>query len=294
METIVVAGATGYLGRHLVVELAHRGYAVRAVVRSRVRAEQPGPFGSPSLRGVVAEWAEGEITEPGFVTGLCRGATRVASALGVTRQKASPWDVDFLANLHLLEDAEREGLRSFLYVNVMHAASGTSLILRAKAAFAAVLERSRIAHQIVNPSGYFSDIAEFLDMARRGVAVLPPDPGVRVAPIHGEDLARFCADKVGDTSGSWDVGGPDVLTYRQIVDLAFAAAGGRTRTVTMPAKLLDGAVWVASRLGERPRDLATFFAEGLTRDAVGERYGSHHLSDHFASLLGAAATRADG
>lgn len=294
METILVAGATGYLGRHLVVELARRGFAVRAVVRSRERAERPGPFGSPSLAAAVAEWAEGEVTDPTFVAGLCRGVTRVASALGVTRQKASPWDVDFLANLHLLQDAEREAVRSFLYVNVMHAASGRSLILRAKAAFAAVLERSPVAHQIVNPSGYFSDVGEFLDMARRGLAVLPPDPDVRVAPIHGEDLARFCADRIGDTSGSWDVGGPDVLTYRQIVDLAFAAAGRTGRTLTMPAALLNGAVWTASRLGERPGDLATFFAEGLTREAVGESYGSHHLAGYFASLAEGPAARSEG
>jgi len=232
----------------------------------------------------VAEWREGAITDPAFVTGLCRGVSRVVSALGVTRQKASPWDVDFLANLSILGDAEREDVRSFLYVNVMHASSGTSLILRSKAAFAAVLERSSVVHQVVNPSGYFSDVGEFLDMARRGVVVLPPDPDISVAPIHGEDLARFCVEKLRDTSGSWDVGGPDVLSYRKIAELAFAALSRRPRTITMPAGLLDGAVWVASRLGERPRDLATFFAEGLTRDAVGERYGTHRLADHFAEL----------
>jgi uncharacterized protein YbjT (DUF2867 family) len=284
METVVVVGATGYLGRHLVVELSRRGFTVRAVVRSRDRAERPGPFGSPSLHRSVAEWAEGEITDPQFVRGLCRRATRVVSALGVTRQRASPWEVDYRANLRLLEDAEREAVRSFLYVNVMHASSGTSLILRSKAAFTTVLARSALPHQVINPSGYFSDIAEFLNLARRGVVVLPPDPGVRVAPIHGADLARFCVDKLGDTSGEWDVGGPDVFSYREIADLAFAALRRRPRTVVIPSWLLDAMVWAASRLGDRPRDLAAFFAEGLTRDAVGERTGSCHLADHFAEL----------
>lgn len=286
METVVVAGATGYLGRHVVVELAGQGYSVRAVVRSRTRAEQPGPFGAPSLTGSVAEWVEGEITDPQFIGGLCRGATRVISALGVTRQRASPWAVDYLANLRLLEEAERESVQSMLYVNVMHAAVGSSLILRSKAAFAAVLARSTVAHQIVNPSGYFSDLSEFLDMARIGIVLLPPDPDVRVAPIHGADLARFCADRLGDTSGSWDIGGPDVLTYRQIADLAFAAVGKKPRMVRVPNGVVHGAVWLASRLGERPRELASFFADGLTHDAIGERFGSHHLADYFAQFTG--------
>lgn len=284
MDTVVVAGATGYLGRHLVVELNRRGYAVRAIVRDRTRAAEPGPFGSPSLAGSVTEWAEGPITDPGFVRGVCKGATRVASALGVTRQKASPWEVDYLANLHLLEDAEREHVRSFLYVNVMHATSGTSLILRSKAAFAAALQRSAIAHQVINPSGYFSDVSEYLAMARTGVALLPPNLGIRIAPIHGEDLARFCVEKMGDKSGSWDVGGPDILTYRQLAELAFQAIGRKPRMLTVPLGVVKAAVWIASRLGERPRTLAEFFAEGLTHDAVGERYGTRHLADHFARL----------
>ncbi len=289
MDTVVVAGATGYLGRHIVVELAERGHAVRAIVRSRERAEEHGPFGSPSLRDLVADWVVGPVTDPAFVSGVCAGADRVVSALGVTRQKASPWDVDFLANLRLLEDAERAQLRSFLYVNVLHAASGRSLILRSKAAFAAVLERSALAHQIVNPSGYFSDISDFLAMARAGLVVLPPAGDVRVAPIHGADLARFCVDHLGDASGSWDVGGPDVFTYPEIGRLALAAVGRRERMVALPQGLLSAVVWVASRLGERPGDLAQFFAEGLTQDAVGERFGAHHLADYFADLVREAA-----
>lgn len=176
-ELVVVAGATGYVGRHLVVGLSDRGYRVRAIVRSRTRAERPGAYGAPSLTGHVAEWCEGDVIDPGFVVGLCDGADRVVSALGVTRQKASPWDVDYLANLRLLHEAEQGSVRSFLYINVMHADSGRSLILRSKAAFTQVLNRSSVSHQIINPSGYFSDVGDFLAMARSGVIVLHPPAG---------------------------------------------------------------------------------------------------------------------
>lgn len=290
-ELVVVAGATGYLGRHAVAALAERGYRVRAIVRSRARAEQPGAFGAPALAGLVDEWRTGEVTDPAFVRGSCRGAQRVVSALGVTRQKASPWDVDYLANLRLLQDAEREQVDSFLYVNVMHASAGRSLIMRSKAAFAEALTRSPLAHQVVNPSGYFSDLAGVLQMARRHVAFLPPDSGVRIAPIHGADLARFCVDRLGEASGSWDVGGPDVLTYREVADLAAAALGRRCVTLAVPMRAVRAAVWLAARLGERPATLAQFFADGLTHDAVGERCGDHHLEAFFGDLAGAGAHR---
>jgi hypothetical protein len=48
------------------------------------------------------------------------------------------------------------------------------------------------------------------------------------------------------------------------------------------------AVWVATRLGERPADLAQFFEEGLTQDAIGERYGDHHIDAYFREV---ASTR---
>ena len=46
---ILVAGATGYLGRFIVAELHRRGHRVRAVVRDRDRAVSPGPWEAPGL-----------------------------------------------------------------------------------------------------------------------------------------------------------------------------------------------------------------------------------------------------
>ena len=284
-ELVVVAGATGYAGRHLVRELSDRGYRVRAVVRSRARAEKDGAFGAPALAGLVTEWREGDITDRAFVAGSCDGADAVVSALGVTRQRADPWDVDYLANLHLLEDAERASVSSFLYINVMHADRGQSLLLRSKAAFAETLKRSSVTHQIINPSGYFSDMTEFLAMARRGLIVVPPARGVRIAPIHGADLAKFSIERLGGPAGSWDVGGPDVLGYEDIARLAADAVAKRCRIVTIPRAAVTAAVWCARRVGGRIETLAEFFADGLVHDAVGEQYGQHHLGAYFAASV---------
>ncbi|HLS34279.1 MAG TPA: NAD(P)H-binding protein [Brevibacterium sp.] len=289
-ELVVVTGATGYVGRFLVQELSDRGFRVRAVVRSRARAEQPGTHGAPSLTGHVAQWREGDVTDPSFVAGLCEDADRVCSALGVTRQRASPWDVDYRANLRLLEDAERASVRSFLYIGVMHADAGRSLIMRSKAAFSHALSRSSVAHQIVNPSGYFSDMAEFAAMARSGFVLLPPEPTTRIAPLHGEDLARFCVDRIGDPDGTWDVGGPEVLTFAQIGRLAASSVDKRCRTVRIPTAPVAVGVWAARRIGGRAAVLAEFLSEGLSHDAIGERWGEHRLEDFFRELARAPRT----
>lgn len=277
-ELVVVAGATGYAGRFLVRELVSRGHRVRAVVRSRPRAEADGAYGAPALEG-VAEWCEGEVTDPTFAEAVTQGAQRVVSALGVTRQKADPWDVDYRANLQVLAGAERHHVQSFLFVNVLHADAGHSLLLRAKAAFSQVLRRSEVAHQIINPSGYFSDVSELLTMARRGVIAIPPGEA-RLAPIHGADLARYCADRL-EATGTWDVGGPAVFTWRELAELAAAAVGRRCRIVTIPRTALAAGMWCARRVGGRTETWAEFFADGIRQDAIGEPFGEHQLGPYF-------------
>lgn len=80
------------------------------------------------------------------------------------------------------------------------------------------------------------------------------------------------------------MGGPEVLTYEGMGRLAFLALEKRPRMVTIPGKAISAGVWLASRIGERPASLAQFFAEGLRQDAVGERFGTHHLEDYFRAL----------
>ncbi|RZU63627.1 SDR family oxidoreductase [Zhihengliuella halotolerans] len=281
MERVLLAGATGYIGRHLAAALHAGGYRVRAVVRDVARAEAPGAFGAPALAGLVDEWVECDVARLG--PEAMAGADRVVSALGVTRQKADPWDIDYAANLRLLELAEAAGTASFLYVGVMNAAGGTSALMRAKAAFAQALARSDVDPQIVNPSAYFSDLTAILNLARRRIAVRVGAGDTRIRPIHGADLAEFCVARLGET-GAWDVGGPDVFTYREVVELAFDALGATPRWIVVPPAVLSAGVWAADRAGPRTASLARFFAEGLQHDGVGAATGERRLHDYYYSL----------
>lgn len=283
-QTIVVAGASGYVGRHVVDALDARGYRVRALVRSREKAEAPGTFRAPSLKGRIAEWAVVDYSDPASLRGMCEGADRVVSALGVTRQKASPWDIDFLGNLAVLEDAERQGLTSFLYVNVLHSASGTSLTLRSKNAFAEVLRRSAVEGQIVNPSAYFSDVTDFLMMARKGVGFTLGEGSGKLNPIHGADLAEFVVEHLADPARSWDIGGPDILTYRELEELAFRIAGRKQRILRLRPGLLHPLQWAADRTSPRIGNLTRFLLESLQFDAVGAPVGHRRLEPYLRAL----------
>jgi uncharacterized protein YbjT (DUF2867 family) len=283
-ELVAVAGATGYVGRHVAAELAARGYRVRALVRSRQRAEESGAYEAPALRGLVAEWRIVDYGDPATLADVCDGADRMVSALGVTRQKVSPWTIDFLGNLQLLADAERHGLSSFAYVNVLRSEAGSSVTMRSKFAFSQVLARSAVAPQIVNPSGYFSDMTDFLRMAQRGIGFTLGDGATRINPIHGADLAAFIVDRLDGPAGAWDVGGPDVFSYRELEELAFRVAGRRPRILRVGEGVGRGLEWLARRASPRAANLARFFVESLALDAVGTPTGERRLEPYWRSI----------
>ncbi|GAB3178411.1 SDR family oxidoreductase [Nesterenkonia halophila] len=292
---VLVAGASGYLGRHLVSTLHRRGFRVRAVVRDVDRAGGPGAHGAPALAGLVDEWVACDLVGD-RLDGLVRPGETVISALGVTRQKADPWEVDFAANLALLAEAERAPAEQFGYVHVMHAERSRSQLVRAKRAFVAALRRSPVPSAAVNPSGYFSDMEELLVMARRGVAVSLGDGSVRLNPIHGQDLADFlverlvahdveppAGDELGHRHGEWDVGGPEVFALREILQLCFAVCDRPARIVDVPAGLLRAGLPLL-RPAVRTHDLAQFFLDGFSGDGVGARTGTHRLEDHLRAV----------
>ena len=281
MASVLVAGATGYLGRYVVAELHRRGHLVRAVVRDRDRARREGPWGSPSLDGLVDEWALGNVTDPRFTRDLAADVEHVVSALGVTRQKADPWQIDNLANLAILNSALKHAV-SFTYINTLGGDRCPARLTRAKSAFAQTLSVAEINSQIINPPAYFSDMTEVLAMARRGlVTVLRPT--ARINPIHGADLAAYVVDRMEEgRTGTWDVGGPDVLSWRELAHLAFDAVGKRSHVLTVPAWALPPALRLTGLFSPRLADTARFMAWNMTRDCVAPTTGTHHLADFYA------------
>ena len=279
--TTLVAGATGYLGRFVVAELHRRGHTVRAITRSRERAASPGPWDSPSLDGLVDEWAVGEVTNPAFVADVAEGVDDVISALGVTNQKANPWDIDHRANLAILRSAEKHGVTHFCFVNVIGGAQCPAQLTRAKTAFAHELAASRISSQIINPPGYFSDMTQILQMARKGrVFLFRPD--VRINPIHGADLAEFCINRLIDgEKGTWDVGGPEVLTWRELADCAFRAIGRPAKVSALPPAVLTPLITILRLFNPRRADMMRFLSWSMLHDCVGTPVGTHRLFDFY-------------
>lgn len=283
---VLVAGATGYLGRFLCAEYAWRGHHVTALVRETARAE------------ALADLSiEAEATRPDTLKGIMDGMDLVVSSLGITRQADGLGyrEVDFQANLNLLREAEAAGVKRFAYVHVLNAdaMSGVPLV-DAKAAFVAALHASDMPATVVAPTGYFSDMGEILAMAKRGRVWLFGDGSQRLNPIHGADLAVAVADATEAGRGWTEIGGPDVMTQGEIARAAFAALGTTPRITHLPDVLRRAALTVLPIIPRRLSGPARFFLTALELDMVAPRFGTRHLADHFATLAAEAAHQPPG
>ena len=281
VRTVFIAGATGYLGRHLVAEYKARGWQVRALARSANAAKRAGI--KPD-EVVVAS-----ATDPQQLRGIMEGAELVVSALGITRQRdgLSYWDVDYQANVNLLEEAIAADVKRFAYVHVLNAEAMTGIpLVDAKNAFVERLIRSPIASTVVRPSGFFSDLEAFLDMAISGRIWLLGDGSLRLNPIHGADLAAAMAEAISDGRDDIEIGGPDILSQAAVAELAFSAIGTDVRITRLPDFLRRIAQYLAPRL--LPKNVLgplEFFLAAIGRDMVAEPYGSRRVVDHFSDLL---------
>jgi len=218
----------------------------------------------------------------------------VFSSVGKTRQqdKLTYRDVDYQGNANLLEAAQKAGVRKFVYVSVFHIPEVANLsIVRAHEDFVDLLASSGMDHTVVRPTGYFSDMNEFLDMARAGRVYLIGNGQSRMNPIHGADLAVACVDameKGGEvkSSGSGEavsvsVGGPEVLTYRSIAETAFRVLEKPCRITCIPVWILRALAFVVKIFSREKGDLLLFFINGTTVDGIAPKFGTHTLEQHY-------------
>ena len=282
MKRILVAGATGYLGGFVAREFKARGYFVRALVRS---AGKLGPVGDS-----VDEVVEAEVTRPETLGTVCEGVDVVFSSVGITRQKDGLTfrDVDYQGNRNLLDVALPAGVKKFVYVSSFNAPALRHLdICDAHESFADALTSSGIDHTVVRPTGYFSDMEEFFNMARRGRVWLIGPGTNRVNPVHGADLAVVCADAAEDGRAEIDVGGPEILTWREVADLAFAAAGKPARVSHVPVWLMTSVVRLVRLFNRHRGEMLAFFTTMSTVDVVAPASGTRTLEAHYRTLAGA-------
>ncbi|NTU68259.1 MAG: SDR family oxidoreductase [Chlorobiaceae bacterium] len=290
VKTVLVAGAAGYLGRYVAVEFRNRGYRVRAFVRDAQKLKYPGNGLSPAIDDVVHELFVGDATRPEALHGLCDGVDIVFSSMGLTHpdRRLTCEDVDHLGNRNILDLALRAKARKFVYVSVFRPGEMTgSDVVRAHEGFVDDLQASGIDFAVIRPNAYFSDMAQFLKLARAGHMFWLGDGSGRINPIHGEDLAMVCVNAAEGAAREIEVGGPEMFTYRSLFELAFETVGKEPRITFIPLWIGETALAILRIFSPKLAGSAAFFVQVNKMDNDAPPYGSHRLKDYFRQFADA-------
>jgi uncharacterized protein YbjT (DUF2867 family) len=278
---VLVAGATGALGHEVVLALLSRGHQVRAIGRS---AERLARLGNAETRIVDVENGDG-------LREAMTGVDAVFSSLGASvqpslgRGRATYSKVDVPLNNNLIQIAIAVGRPRFVYTSVFRAPDFPNLIyMRAHEDVAALLKQSGLSHAVIRPTGFFSAYASFIEMAKKGPLPEMNGGAAKTNPIHDGDLAQVCADAIEGKTGDIDAGGPEVLTRRQIGELAFAAAGKPPRFRQTPPWLISTASKLMKPFHPRIADLADFLGVIMQGDFVAPVRGQRTLGAYFKEV----------
>jgi uncharacterized protein YbjT (DUF2867 family) len=289
----LVVGASGYIGSHIVAHLRQAGYAVRALVRN------PDQLADERERGV--ELFVGQVTRPETLAGVCDGVSVVISALGVRSlaRRPSPWEVDYQGNLNVLTLAQQAGVSHFLFLAVLHGAElrASVPVLEPRERFVDALQQSGLAWTVLRPTGLFNDMQAIFQQARRGRVFLLGSGNARINPIHPDDLAAEaarCIAEAGARNRSFDIGGPDILTYTEIAHLAFDTLAKKPHITRLAPWLVSAVSGALRPFNPTGAGFLHFFRAVMTNDMVGATTGRIHLRDFFAQLARQSKAGAPG
>jgi uncharacterized protein YbjT (DUF2867 family) len=276
-KTVLIAGATGYLGQYLVKESKNQGYWVRALTRDSRKLAH--------LSEYIDDIFVGEITDPNSMSEICKDIDYVISAVGITRQKdgLSYMDVDYQGNRNLLDIALNGDVSRFAYVSALNADVLLDLkIAEAKERFVRDLEESSFDYVILRPSGFFPDMLDFLRMAKKSRVYLFGVGEYRINPVHGQDLAEVCVAALTKPEKVIEVGGPETLTHKQIAEIAFEVLHKKAKISCLPLWLV-GTIVRLLRLFTSSKTYGPieFMMSAFTMDMVAPACGKEKLRDFF-------------
>ncbi len=286
MKKVLVAGASGYLGRHAAKEFKHRGYSVRVLVRNPEKIKVKGEHGEPVIYDLVDDVVTGDVTQPETLKDICTDMDIVFSSLGMTRPdfKHSSFDIDCMGNRIILERALEADVKKFIYISVFNAEKMLDIEnIRAHEQFAGELRKSGLDYTVVRPTGYFSDMIQFMNLARMGIMPILGEGDKRSNPIHAADLAKICVDAVDMDKTDIDAGGPDIFSYREVGELAARIAGTSPFYLNIPLFIGEGLLALSRFINPDIADIVSFALAVSKIDSVAPTYGTHRLEDYFTA-----------
>ncbi|MEH0828166.1 MULTISPECIES: SDR family oxidoreductase [unclassified Micromonospora] len=272
----LVTGATGYIGGRLAPRLLAEGYEVRCLARKAGRLRDV-PWAAQ------AEVVEGDLRRPETLPAAFAGVD-VAYYLVHSLGQADFETADREAATHFAEAAAAAGVRRIVYLGgpePKEEGEVPSPHLRSRAEVARILLASGVptvvlrAAVIIGSGSASFEMLRYLTERLPGM-VTPRWVRNRIQPIAVRDVLRYlvgCATLPPEVDRSFDIAGPDVLTFEEMMQRYARVAGLRRRVILRVRPLTPSlsSYWVGL-VTPVPNKIARPLVESLVHEAVAREH----------------------
>ena len=286
-QTVLIIGATGYIGSAVVEEAVNQGYDVIAVTRSPAKE---GQFAGAEV--VVAD-----VSDPASMAKIFARKVEVVISCLATRSGLPKDfdDIDYKATLNVLNAAQESGTDKFILLSAICVRKPDLPLQLAKLKMEDALMRSGIEYTIVRPTAYFWVFDTQTKMIMKGKPGYVVGTGNQAThnPIAKEDLAEFMVSSISNSERRnrvFILGGPEVpdniVTYRDSLKMVFESLGKEPKIVSIPAWVLTALIRITWFIGLFVRKIGVFSAflkvtqYYLVNDMRAPGYGSKTLKQH--------------
>lgn len=271
---VLVTGATGYVGSRLVPRLLERGFIVRAASRSIDKLKARSWAAHPSV-----ELVELDVLDQDSTNAALAGCTHAYYLVHSMNPQSHDFaEADKLAATHMVAACEAVSLKQLIYLGGLgEEEHNLSKHLRSRADVGAILHKAKVpttflrAAMIIGSGSASFEILRYL-VERLPVMVTPKWVSTPSQPIAIRNVLEYligCLDNENTFDKVFDIGGPDVISYRDLMD-TYADAAGLSRPVVLPVPVFTpglSSYWI-NYITPVPSYIARPLAEGLRNPAV--------------------------
>jgi NADH dehydrogenase len=260
---ILVTGGTGFVGPHVVQAVRERGLDVRCLVRDRKRGAK--------VAALEAELVEGDMTDAASLRIAAQGCDTVVHLVAIRQGSEEQFRRIMVEGTNnLLAAAKEVGAKRFVHMSALGTSEETKDLVpyyRAKWEQELAVAGSGIEYVIFRPSFIFGRDGGILPTFKRLAKLSPVTPIIgsgrqRIQPIWVDDVAAYFASGVDEPAAAnrtFELGGPDVVTWNEFWERLKRAIGIRRPSVHVPISVMRVNALLTERL---PGDIP------LTRDLL--------------------------
>jgi NADH dehydrogenase len=254
---VLVTGATGFVGRAVLPKLTQAGHQARILLR-------PSPASPRLPRGVPVEVGLSSLNDP---RGLRADLLEVEAIIHLASAEGQGSGADLMrhdaeATRTLIEAASGSGVRRILLLSHLGADRASAYpVLQAKALAEEAVRHGTLPYTIVRSAVVFgaedrftTSLAMTLALSP-GIFLLPSGGRTPLQPLWIDDLATalvWALDEDALTGRTYEIGGPEYLTLRDVVELVMAACRIRRTLVEARPWLLRGLFRAGEAILPRP------------------------------------------